>query len=142
MSKILVVDDADDVRSLLARLLRLGGYTTATAEDGMAGLAQIEQGLPDLIVLDLMMPRMNGVEMLSRLRHDPRWRNVPVLIYTAVSSGKMIEDCERLGIQGRIVKGSVESTGILEFIGRVLQPPSTLSHDARWHLGGTQGLRH
>src|SRR5438445_8037 len=102
MWKLLVVEHAEDVRFLLARLLRLGGCTTASAEDGMAGLAELERAKPDLVVLDLMMPRMNGVDMLAAMREDPRYRNMPVLLYTAVSSGKMIEDCEHLGIQGRI----------------------------------------
>src|SRR5438270_83645 len=102
MWKVLVVDDADDVRFLLARLLRLGGYATATAADGLAGLAELDRARPDLVVLDLMMPRMNGVDMLTTLREDPRYQGMPVLLYTAVSSGKMIEECERLGIQGRI----------------------------------------
>jgi CheY-like chemotaxis protein len=134
MPKILIVDDADDVRYLLARLLRLGGYLTASAEDGLAGLAEIERARPDLIVLDLMMPRMNGVDMLAVLREDVRFGRIPVLVYTAVSSGKMIDECERLGIEGRIVKGSTESTSILERIEKILQeqPPAVQPAEGRW----------
>ena len=139
MRKILVVDDAEDVRFLLARLLRLGGFSTATAEDGVEGLAQLERSRPDLIILDLMMPRMNGVEMLERVRHDPRWRDLPVVIYTAVSSGRMIEDCEKLGIQGRIVKGSLESANILDRIIQFFRPP-VREAEGTWHQSGTHGL--
>jgi chemosensory pili system protein ChpA (sensor histidine kinase/response regulator) len=136
MWKVLVVDDADDVRFLLARLLRLGGYATATAPDGMAALGEMDRAKPDLVVLDLMMPRMNGVDMLAALREDPRFRDLPVLLYTAVSSGRMIDDCERLGIQGRITKGSAESTHILDRIEQLLRdghsPPPPASTSARW----------
>jgi CheY-like chemotaxis protein len=139
MPQILVVDDAEDVRILLARLLRLGGHTPAAAEDGLAGLSFLERARPDLIILDLMMPRMNGVEMLERVRHDSRWRDIPVLIYTAVSSGKMIDDCERLGVEGRIVKGSVDSADILDRVSELLRPRSQRP-DGFWHQSGTHGL--
>jgi CheY-like chemotaxis protein len=120
MSKILVVDDAEDARFLVSRLLHLGGFTTDMAEDGLDALAHIEASPPDLILLDMMMPRMNGVQMLGVLRQDPRWRDLPVLVYTAVADARWIDEAKRLGVQDVIVKGSVDGEGLLDRIVRGL----------------------
>jgi CheY-like chemotaxis protein len=120
MSKILVVDDAEDARFLLTRLLHLGGFATDMAEDGLDALAHIEASPPDLILLDMMMPRMNGLQMLGTLRQDPRWRDLPVVLYTAVSDNRWLDEAERLGVQDVIVKGSVDGDHLLERIARGL----------------------
>src|SRR5947209_13348916 len=99
MRKILVVDDIEDARDVLSRLLRLGGFTTVTAEDGISAIKSLEMDHPDLVLLDLMMPRMNGVQVLETMRQDPRWKNVPVVLLTAVSDGPLIADAARYGIQ-------------------------------------------
>jgi CheY-like chemotaxis protein len=122
MPKILVVDDAEDARFLLTRLLRVGGFTTDVAEDGAVALERIALAPPDLVLLDVMMPRMNGIEMLAVLRKDPRWHDLPVVLYTAMSDGRLIADAERLGIQDMIVKGSVDGETLLERIARRFPP--------------------
>jgi CheY-like chemotaxis protein len=120
MRKILVVDDTEDARDVLARLLRLGGFTTVTAEDGIEALKSLEMDHPDLVLLDLMMPRMNGVELLETMRQDPRWRNVPVMLLTAVSDGPLISDAARLGVQDFILKGAVSGLSLLERVSQTL----------------------
>jgi CheY-like chemotaxis protein len=121
MRKILVVDDTEDARDVLARLLRLGGFSTVTAEDGYEALKALEMDNPDLVLLDLMMPRMNGVELLETMRQDPRWKNVPVMLLTAVSDGPLITDAARLGVQDFILKGAVSGLSLLERVARTLQ---------------------
>jgi len=79
----LVVDDDTSVRELLARALRQGGWTVATAEHGAAGLERLRERLPDVVLLDLMMPGMDGFEFLERVQAQPRWRDVPVVVITA-----------------------------------------------------------
>ena len=80
---ILVVDDEDDKRTLLAFALRNEGYLVHTAEDGQAGLAAVEGLQPDLIITDVMMPRMDGYEMVRRVRSNPQTKFIPVIIQTA-----------------------------------------------------------
>jgi CheY-like chemotaxis protein len=114
MHKILVVEDAEDVRYFLTRLLRFGGFATDAAEDGRAALARLELALPDLVLLDLMMPVMNGLEMLTALRGDPRWQHLPVVLYTAMADEGLLNDAEKLGIQDVIFKGSVDGSELLD----------------------------
>ena len=121
MHKILVVDDTEDARDVLARLLRLGGFVAVTAEDGIAALKALELDHPDLVLLDLMMPRMNGVQVLATMRQDPRWKNLPVMLLTAVSDGPLITEAARLGIDDFILKGAVSGLSLLERVSRTLQ---------------------
>jgi diguanylate cyclase (GGDEF)-like protein len=80
---VLVVDDEPDKRSLLAFALAKEGYEVHTAENGELGLAAVEEHQPDLIVTDVMMPRMNGYEMIRRVRSNPQTRFIPVIIQSA-----------------------------------------------------------
>ncbi|MCA1593221.1 MAG: diguanylate cyclase [Acidobacteria bacterium] len=80
---VLVVDDEEDKREFLVYALKLEGYEVHTAEDGVAGLAAIEACQPDLIISDVMMPRMDGYEMIRRLRSNPQTRFIPVIIQSA-----------------------------------------------------------
>jgi len=80
---VLVVDDEPDKRQLLAFALEVEGYEVHTAADGVAGLSAVAAHQPDLIVTDVMMPGMDGYEMVRRLRSDPRTRFIPVIIQSA-----------------------------------------------------------
>src|SRR5919204_4240331 len=84
---VLVIDDDEGIRTALAEILELSGYEVAVAADGLEGVELLEYGLePAAIVLDLMMPRMDGWTFLDRLRHDPRFQNVPVVVAGAVAT--------------------------------------------------------
>jgi CheY-like chemotaxis protein len=80
---ILVVDDEPDVRSALSELLSGQGYSVSTAADGHEALWIMVSKLPDLIILDLRMPRQNGWEFLRVMRANPKALNVPVVVLSA-----------------------------------------------------------
>jgi diguanylate cyclase (GGDEF)-like protein len=84
---VLVVDDEPDKRQLLAYALGQEGYEVTTASDGVEGLTAAEVRQPDLIVTDVMMPRMDGYEMVRRLRSNPLTRFIPVIIQSAARAG-------------------------------------------------------
>jgi CheY-like chemotaxis protein len=79
MARILVVDDEPDERFLVGRALRKQGHDVTVAENGAAGLKAAQEWVPDLIVTDIMMPVMDGVEFIRRLRGDPAVAGIPVL---------------------------------------------------------------
>jgi diguanylate cyclase (GGDEF)-like protein len=80
---VLVVDDEPDKRLLLAFALEREGYEVHTAEDGESGLSAVERDQPDLIITDVMMPRMDGYEMIRRVRSNPQTKFIPVIIQSA-----------------------------------------------------------
>src|SRR3712207_5445138 len=81
--KVLVVDDDPDKLDMLAMALRMEGYGVHTATDGEAGLAGVEAAQPDLIITDVMMPRMDGYELARRVRSNPSTRFIPIIIQSA-----------------------------------------------------------
>ncbi|MDQ1710090.1 MAG: hypothetical protein QOG49_1475, partial [Frankiaceae bacterium] len=85
MTRILVVDDDPDIARFIEINLRLEGYEVGTAFDGADALTQIGDLQPDLVLLDVMMPRVDGVEVCRRLRADPSTAHLPVIMLTAKS---------------------------------------------------------
>lgn len=80
MSTILVVEDSLPQREMIIGLLRGSGMSVTVAVDGVEALEQIQGSLPDLVLLDIVMPRMNGYELCRRLKSDPSTQNVPVVL--------------------------------------------------------------
>ncbi len=86
MPKILIVDDDPDILDAVSIVLESRGYSVATALDGEQGLAALKEHNPDLMILDLMMPRMDGFAVCKRLQ-EPQWaeyRSVPIMVLTSV----------------------------------------------------------
>jgi CheY-like chemotaxis protein len=82
---VLVVEDDIPTRRLLRRTLQQASYHVTEAENGRAGCEQLKTGVPDAIVLDLMMPEMDGFEFIAKIRSDERCRDIPVIVVTAKS---------------------------------------------------------
>ena len=82
-NKVLVVDDDVRIRDLLRRYLMQEGFEVMLAEDGKALNRVLQREAVDIIVLDLMMPQVDGFEFLDALRHHPEWRDIPVVVVTA-----------------------------------------------------------
>ena len=99
-TQVLVVDDDPKTREMLRRTLQKAGCTVAEAANGSEAIEALERATPGLVLLDLMMPGMDGFEVLERLQGEETWREVPVIIVTAKDLTR--EDVERLN--GRVVK--------------------------------------
>src|ERR1043166_8768574 len=99
-ANILVVDDSPDKLSLLEAALCLAGYSVTTATDGDEALAAIESYQPDLVITDVMMPRMNGYELAQRIRANPVTKFIPVIMQTAAS--RRVEDLRRASEVGAL----------------------------------------
>jgi CheY-like chemotaxis protein len=83
MSKLLIVDDEVAILEALTDILSVEGYEVVTAANGAEGLEHVRKDRPDLILLDLMMPVMDGQEMLRRLKEDAALRSIPVVVMSA-----------------------------------------------------------
>ena len=84
-TKILVIEDEEHIRTVLSYNLKLDGFEVFLAENGIKGLEVAREKLPDLILLDWMMPGMDGLQVLSELKHDDVTRSIPVFMLTAKS---------------------------------------------------------
>ena len=91
MKKILVVDDDPNVRFLISELLARGHYEVLQADDGTMAMDQVRAHHPDLVVLDIMMPGIDGIEVCRRIKSDPDLRHIKVIMVTAKTEGKDIQ---------------------------------------------------
>src|SRR5438045_3070786 len=119
MKKILVVDDQPDCSEPMARLLDLCGFVAGVAGDGRAALEMLEEFGPDLILLDLSMPGMDGFDFLRVLRGMPKWANLPVIVFSAVYNDQMHTGLRLLGVNDVFSKGETDFDILIRRIGEV-----------------------
>ena len=105
LNKILLAEDEPDIRAVAEIALEsVGGFTLRLCEDGRAALAALDAFAPDLVLLDVMMPGMDGPATLAELRKLPQGRDVPVIFMTAKVQQAEIEGYKKLGAIGVIAK--------------------------------------
>ena len=119
--RILVVEDDRFLRRACEVSLRQRGFTVLTAADGEVALAMIQAELPGLVLLDLLMPRMSGLELLRRLRAEERTRALPVLVLSNSSREEDVAELERLGITAYLVKANLSLEELGETVKRLLE---------------------
>lgn len=100
--RVLVVDDEPTIRDLVAEALREAGFDTDTAANGVEALTRMQRWLPDAIVLDLMMPRLDGTGFTELMRLNTRLADVPVLLVTAAYGAA--EAAQQIGVQAWLAK--------------------------------------
>lgn len=101
---ILIVDDEPDMQTLLADLLNFSGYNVATASDGVEGLNVAKNKMPSVILLDIMLPKLDGFQVCRLLKFNEKYRKIPIIMLTARSHPKDREIAEVSGADGYIVK--------------------------------------
>lgn len=102
--RILIVDDTKDILLVVARRLKSWGYESLIADSGEEGLRLAEEQLPDLILLDIMMPRMKGRDVCVQLKSNPKTAQIPVIFLTALGLADHIKAGMDLGADDYIVK--------------------------------------
>src|SRR5439155_9966405 len=131
MSKILVVDDSSLSRQCVAKLLERAGHTATTAANGKEAWAMLYAGVPDLIVLDLMMPQMDGLTFLRLLRHNHFWNNTPVIVLTGHADEEhMLDHARELGVCDVIFKGTSAIELLLQHVRQFLPVTSSPERSA------------
>jgi CheY-like chemotaxis protein len=117
MATILVVDDTQLARDAIGKLLEYEGFETLRARNGREAWAMMYHQRPDLVLLDLMMPEMDGVTFLSLVRKDPRWRGLPVVVLTGADDrDHLITRAWDLGVNDLVPKATF---GVDDLIARI-----------------------
>ena len=118
MSTVLVVDDEPGTRRSLVRLLAGEGFETAEAGDGVEAMKALEVKTPDVILLDLMMPGMDGLEVLEALQRHPQWKALPVVVLTGLSDTQTVNRAHQLGAKAYLVKAAFSVADVLDQVKR------------------------
>jgi two-component system alkaline phosphatase synthesis response regulator PhoP len=126
MSRVLVIDDETVVGTILRYALEVEGHETIVAGSGSAGIDLARAEHPDLIVLDLMMPSVNGYDVLEVLREDDQTKAVPILVLTAVTMSREKERCLAEGADMVMTKPFDPRT-VAQAIDALLLPEATAS---------------
>lgn len=141
MSKVMIVEDDESLREIYAIRLTAEGYAVVSARDGEEALAVAVRERPDLIISDVMMPKISGFDMLDILRSTPETQNIKVIMMTALSSEDQRVRGENLGADRYIVKSQVGIEDVINVVHEVLgdRDPSngTISAEVP---GSTPGL--
>jgi CheY-like chemotaxis protein len=120
MAKLLLVDDSVDTTRVLGRLLQLHGHAVDIANSGEAALGFLEASVPDLVILDLMMPGIDGSEVLRRMRENPRTQTVPVVIFSAAGDTVVREHLLAKGAQDFWMKGGFDFSRLAPEVDRLI----------------------
>ena len=118
--KILIIEDDEFFRELVAKKLSVSGFAVSESVDGKKGLERARDLKPDLILLDLLLPKMDGYEVLSLLKGDPKTAQIPVVILSNLSSTSDIEKGLKLGASDFLIKSQFASEEIIEKINTFL----------------------
>ncbi|MCK5061535.1 response regulator [Candidatus Parcubacteria bacterium] len=106
--KILIVEDVSFLQNAMKMVMEDAGYEVLTASDGQAGLDMAIAKKPDLILLDIMMPKMDGMTMLKKLRKHPNGKRVPIIILTNLSSEEKLIEANKEGVTDYFIKSDWE----------------------------------
>ena len=104
MSRILIVDDDPGLRQLYQKVLSRQGYDVRLAANGADALLALEMSMPDLVMLDLAMPDMDGIALLRVIRRTPGWEKIPVIVLTAFTDSTRLAPLAELNVAHQLTK--------------------------------------
>lgn len=113
---ILIIDDEEALQKTLGEFLQSNGYQIISALDGEIGFSLIKEKKPDLILLDIIMPKKNGLDVLKLLKNDPEAKDIPVIVLTNLAEVADVDKALNLGATTYLVKGDHTLVDILQKI--------------------------
>lgn len=119
-NRILLVEDNRSIKDIYKRILEEEGFEVSAVEDGFTAQQEIKNGEWDLLLLDIMLPKLDGLSLLKDLMKDPDLSCKPVLIISNVNEPEFINQCIQLGVREYIIKAEVLPSDILDHVVRYL----------------------
>lgn len=120
MTKIAIIEDDQAIAQMYRIKFEAEGYKVETADNGVLGLSLIEKKLPDIVLLDLMMPEMNGDEVLKRMRESTWGKHIKVIILTNIGKQEAPKIIHNLEVSAFIVKADMTPRQVAEIVKRTL----------------------
>lgn len=123
MARVLLIDDDSVLLTLYGTKLTADGYTVDTANNGEEGWQKISLNLPDVIVLDLLMPKVNGFTFLEKLQQTPNTQTVPKVVFSSVANQEQLNRLNQLGVKFYLNKIETTPTQLVSVINQLVGPP-------------------
>lgn len=124
-TKILLVEDSPSILAIYKNMLTIEQFQVTTAVNGMEAIKALSQERPDAVLLDLMMPIMDGYKVLQVIKTDPKLSKIPVLVFSAKGQPEEIEKALSLGAAGYVIKATTKPKEVIEKIRAILQSKTT-----------------
>lgn len=121
MPKVLIIEDDPPYRKIYKKKFEISGYTVEIAENGIDGLQKMRSFQPDIVFVDLMMPRMDGFQVLDAAKADPSIQNIPMAVLTNLSSPDATQKALERGVAAVLVKSDTEPWMIVEKANEILK---------------------
>lgn len=118
--KILIVEDDSFVAEVYSAKLLEIGHEIWIARNGKEGIRMVSEKKPDLILLDIIMPVMNGIEMLEELKKKDEWKQIPVILLTNLGEKESVQKVRNLGVQDYLIKSHFTPAEVIDKIERTL----------------------
>jgi len=112
--KILIVEDDEFLRSLTVKRLESDGYVVAVAVDGETAVGAVTEEKPDLILLDLLLPGLNGFQVLEKIKASDETKNIPVIVFSNLGQKEDIEKAKELGANDFLIKANFTLDDVIE----------------------------
>lgn len=119
--KILIIEDDAFLSKMYLKKFQVAGFEAEVAHDGVEGLSKVKTFKPDLILMDILMPKLNGLEALDKLKADPATKSIPVVMATNLSTTDDAETAIKKGAVKYIVKSEVTPAEIVKIVSSVLK---------------------
>lgn len=119
--RVLMVEDHPDIADLYQLKLQLEGYRVAVAADGVSGLELARSLRPDVVLLDVHLPHLDGMQLLAALREDEATRDLPVVVFSEDDNPMLIKEAQRLSAAAYLTKAHLLPSGLSQAIGEVLR---------------------
>lgn len=120
--KILLVEDEQDIREIYAQVLREGGFEVTEAWDGERGMSEALTGGYDLVLLDIMLPKIDGLQILRALKAKGELAKIPVVLLTNLGTEAVIKEGFALGAVSYVIKSEITPDQLVEEVNKVLNP--------------------
>lgn len=120
MPKILIVEDDQFISKMYTKKFQLAGYEVEVEYDGESGITKMESFLPDVVIMDVMMPKLNGIEALEKMKTNAKIKHIPVLILTNLSGTEDAQTAVQKGAVEYLVKSDFTPAQIVEKINSII----------------------
>lgn len=121
MAKILIIEDDLFMSRMYHKIFTYENYEVETASNGEEGLAKVKEVKPEIILLDIMMPKMNGFQVLEAIKNDSEIRDIPVIMLSNLAGDQDVDEAKQKGASDYIVKSNYTPKQVIEMVKQVLE---------------------
>ena len=120
MAKVLIVEDDSLIVKIYTTRLQAEGFEVQSAQDGLEGVTKMREFVPDVVLLDVMMPKLDGFGLVTEIKKDPKLQTIPIIMYSNMNNEEEIQRAKSLGVVEFLIKANLTPNQVIEKIKQYL----------------------